>query len=150
MKYIIFLSLFIFSSLVIAADNESLFLDKDGTLKESAIAFSECSGIYQAYSEFFKSSHPATADYLNSLKNRAEFSALYLFTVIKIAKDGLPRKYGDATPHVESTAYGAYTQVSMLLEIENIESANVSLEKCTDLNELQAILVNMMRNVIYE
>jgi len=150
-KYISLLLLIFNISHVLAEDltNKSIYLDETGELKQLADSLAHCGGVYKAYSEFLEASNPATAENLKGQSNGAKSSAMFLITKLNMAKDGLPRKYGEATPYVDAIGYGYYTQTASLLEIGDIKEANKQLEACVAISEVQAEIVKMMREEIY-
>ena len=115
-------------------------------LYDIASNFAECSGTFDAYSEWLKPLYPSAAENYKGLQRGALMASTLLFAMDHQAKQKkIPADFNFHQTRAENIAYGVNIKVKSLMEIDDIKSANVELQKCIDLNKLQAAIIRELR-----
>lgn len=134
---VLFLSFLLFSTSANSSDKQDSILSEKAA-KEHAEAFTECAAVYDLVSEYIKTEAPAKSEHLKGLSNGAEASAVFLFE---------EANYNGRAMY-DSLYTGLYGQQAVALE--DGELPVQEMKKCMELNELQAMIVELLREAAYK
>lgn len=129
------------------AEAEEFSLDDKQFITEMVNAFSRCSAFFEvAAALLIKTGHPATGEGAHQQANGAYSSALYLLGLEHAANGKEPKPNGSFAPYVDGIVETETVRLVALIEANEQNKLMEASQKCVDLDEVQAHIVQLMRN----